>query len=178
MGFAMIKPNRWFLAMQRIILPGGLLVMLLVTIFASNSLQAQDQQAASASDEANRAAKTIAKTMDPNSWAMMMTMSMDPRIWANPISSCAACHDNEDVGRYQQFFGPYVSAMMNPMTMANPEAYNDMMASMSDPKAAEYWQRAVEEKYGLNPGDPLPGMHSWPWGMVPGTPMPLPMPAQ
>jgi cytochrome c peroxidase len=174
----MIKLNQWFRAAQGTNLPAGLPMMLLLTVFSSNSLKAQDQQAAPASVESTRAAQSIAKTMDPNSWAMMMTMSMDPRIWANPISSCAACHDNEDVGRYQQFFGPYVSAMMNPMTMANPQAYNDMMASMQDPKAAEYWQRAVEEKYGLNPGDPLPGMHSWPWGMVPGTPMPLPIPAQ
>ena len=172
----MIKLNNWFRAVQRMTSPGGLLLVLSVTVFASNPLQAQDQQAASGDDEVNRAAKTIAKTMDPNTWAMMMTMSMDPRIWANPISSCAACHDNEDVGRYQQVFGPYVSAMMNPMTMANPEAYNDMMASMLDPKANEYWQRAVAEKYGLNPGAPWPGMHSWPWGMgmVPGTPVPLP----
>ena len=170
----MIKLNQWFHAAQRMILSRDMLLALIVTVFASNSLQAQDQQAATGSEEVNRAAKSIAKTMDPNSWAMMMTMSMDPRIWANPISSCAACHDNEDVGRYQQVFGPYVSGMMNPMAMANPQAYNDMMASMQDPKAAEYWQRAVEEKYGLNPGDPLPGMHSWPWGMVPGTPMPLP----
>ncbi len=178
MGFTMIRFNQWFRAAQRMILPGGLLLALFVAVFASNPLQAQDQQATSGTDDVNRAAKAIAKTMDPNSWAMMMTMSMDPRIWANPISSCAACHDNEDVGRYQQVFGPYMSAMMNPMTMANPEAYNDMMASMTDPKTAEYWQRAVEEKYGLNPGDPLPGMHSWPWGMMPGAPMPLPMPTQ
>ena len=170
----MIKLNRWFHATQSAGLASGLFLLLLVTVLLSNPLQAQDQRTASASNEDNRAAITIAKTMDPNSWAMMMTMSMDPRIWANPISSCAACHDNEDVGRYQQVFGPYMSAMMNPMSMANPEAYNDMMASMTDPKTAEYWQRAVEEKYGLNPGDPLPGMHSWPWGMVPGTPMPLP----
>ncbi len=176
MAFTMIKLKQLFHSTQSTGLAGGLFLVLLVTVLASNPLQAQDQQAASGTDEVNRAAQTIAKTMDPNSWAMMMTMSMDPRIWANPISSCAACHDNEDVARYQQFFGPYVSAMMNPMTMANPQAYNDMMASMQDPKAAEYWQRAVEEKYGLNPGDPLPGMHSWPWGMVPG--MPLPMPAQ
>ena len=172
----MIRLNPWFHAAQRLISPGGLILVMLITLFASNPLQAQNQQAAPDSGEVNRAAETIAKTMDPNSWALMMTMSMDPRIWANPISSCAACHDNEDVGRYQQFFGPYVSAMMNPMTMANPEVYNEMMASMQDPKTAEYWQRAVEEKYGLNPGDPLPNMHGWPWGMAPGTPMPIPMP--
>jgi len=174
----MIKLYQWFCAAQSRNLPGGLLIMLLLTVFFGNSLMAQDQQAAPAASEATRAAQSIAKTMDPNSWAMMMTMSMDPRIWANPISSCVACHDNEDVARYQQVFGPYMSAMMNPATMANPNAYNTMMASMLDPKTAEYWQRAVEEKYGLNPGDPLPGMHSWPWSMVPGTPMPLPMPAQ
>lgn len=175
----MLKLNQWFHATPSTGIASGLFFVLLVTVLASNSLRAQDQQTAPAADEVSRAAaQSIAKTMDPNTWAMMMTMSMDPRIWANPISSCAACHDNEDVGRYQQVFGPYMSAMMNPMTMANPEAYNDMMASMTDPKTAEYWQRAVEEKYGLNPGDPLPGMHSWPWGMVPGTSMPLPMPAQ
>ncbi len=172
----MTKLNQWFRAAQSANLAGGLLLMLLVTLFSSNSLKAQDQQTTYGSGEATRAAQVMAKTMDPNTWAVMMTMSMDPRIWANPISSCTACHDNEDTGRYQQVFGPYVAAMMNPVTMANPNAYNSMMASMLDPKTAEYWQRAVEEKYGLNPGDPLPGMHSWPWGNVPGTPIPLPLP--
>ena len=174
----MIKLNQCISKSQRMILPAGLFLVLLVTVFASNSLRAQEQQTAPASGEVSRAAQSIAKTMDPNTWTMMMTMSMDPRIWANPISSCAACHDNEDVGRYQQFFGPYVAAMMNPMTMTNPQAYSDMLVSIQDAKAAEYWQRAVEEKYGLSPGSPLPGMHSWPWGMVPGAPMPLPVPAQ
>jgi hypothetical protein len=174
----MIKIYQWFHSVQKFYLPGIFFSLSLLTAFASSPLNAQGQQAAPASGETTRAAQSMARTMDPNTWAMMMTMSMDPRIWANPISSCAACHDNEDVGRYQQFFGPYVSAMMNPMTMANPAVYNDMMAPMQDPKAAEYWQRAVEEKYGLVPGSPLPGMHAWPWGTVPGIPMPLPMPAQ
>ena len=171
----MIKRNKWFTAAQSFNFSGGLLAMLFVVIFAGNPLNALGQQATSASDEMNRAAKTIARTMDPNSWVVMMTMSMDPRIWANPISSCAACHDNEDVGRYQQVFGPYASAMMNPMTMASPDAYNIMMESMLDPKTAENWQRAVELKYGLNPGAPLPSMHAWPWGMTPGVPMPMPI---
>ncbi len=170
----MITFCKRFHAMQNLNLPGRLLLLLLATAFASNPLQAQSQQAAPTSAEATRAAKSRAKTMDPNTYVLMMTMSMDPRIWSNPISSCAACHDNEDVGRYQQVFGPYVSAMMNPMTMADPDMYNDMMSSMLDPKMAEYWQRAVEEKYGLSPGSPLPSMHAWPWGMVPGVPMPLP----
>ena len=161
-------------AMQNLNLTGRLLLLILATAFASNPLQAQSQQAAPTSSETTRAAESIARTMDPNTYVLMMTMSMDPRIWANPISSCAACHDNEDVGRYQQVFGPYVAAMMNPMTMANPGAYDNMMESMLDPKTAEYWQRAVEEKYGLSPGSPLPSMHAWPWGMMPGAPMPLP----
>ena len=124
----MIKLSRWFHATQGTGLAGGLFLLLLVTVLASNPVQAQDQQAASGSNEDNRAAKTIAKTMDPNSWAMMMTMSMDPRIWANPISSGAACHVSKGVGRYQQVFGPYMSAMMNPMTRANREPYKEMMA--------------------------------------------------
>ena len=170
----MIRLNQCFRMAQRINLSGGLLLMLFATVLASSPLKAQDQQAAPAYGDATRAAQSIAKTMDPNTWAVMMTMSMDPRIWANPISSCAACHDNQDVGRYQQVFGPYASAMMNPMSMASPDAYNTMMASMMDPKIAEYWQRAVEEKYGLAPGSPLPNMHAWPWGAMPGVPMPMP----
>ena len=172
MGFSMGKFIQWMRAAQNTNLPVGLL--LLVTVFASNAIKAQDQQTIGASGEATRAAQSIARTMDPNTWVVMMTMSMDPRIWANPISSCTACHDNEDTARYQQVFGPYVAAMMNPMIMANPNAYNTMMASMLDPKTAEHWQRAVEEKYGLKPGDPLPSMHAWPWGMMPGVPMPPP----
>lgn len=151
----------------------GLLLLLATAVLVGNPVMAQQQAPTPESDEITGAAKSIAATMNPNSWALMMTMSMDPRIWANPISMCAACHDNEDVGRYQQVFGPFVSAMMNPVLMGNPEVYNNMMASALDPKAAEHWQRAVEKKYGLQPGDSVPTMHNWwPWGMMPYTPMP------
>ena len=170
----MIKLYQWIHSTQQRNLAGILLLLILAVALTGVPLHAQGQQATPAASETTRAAQSMAKTMDPNTYVLMMTMSMDPRIWANPISSCAACHDNQDVARYQQVFGPYVSSMMNPMTMASPDAYNNMMASMLDPKTAEYWQRAVEEKYGLSPGSPLPNMHAWPWGMVPGAPMPLP----
>ena len=172
MGATMIKLYQSFHWKHKVNSSGHLLILFLVTVFASGPLHAQDQQAESGSEGISRAALSMAKTMDPNTYVTMMTMAMDPRIWANPISSCAACHDNEDVGRYQQVFGPYMAAMMNPMTMASPDAYNNMMASMLDPKTSENWVRAIEEKYGLNPGDPLPGMHTLPWGMVPGASMP------
>lgn len=145
------------------------------TALLSSSVLAQ-QQGTSDSDEMTAAALSIAKMMDPNTWATMMTMAMDPRIWTNPISSCAACHDNEDVGRYQQVFGPYTS-MMNPAMWSTPDAYNEMMSSMFDPKAAEQWARAVEKKYGLKPGETAPTMHAW-WPMAPTMPMPAPVPAQ
>ena len=170
MGFNMIELKQCFRAAQKFSSFAGLPAILSVAVLASSPLKAQDQPTTPYTGEVTRAAESIARTMDPNSWAMMMAMSMDPRIWANPISSCAACHDNEDVGRYQQVFGPYMSTMMNPMTMASPDVYNDMMAMMLDPKTAEYWQRAVEEKYGLSPGSPLPNMHAWPWGMMPAVP--------
>jgi hypothetical protein len=148
---------------------GALFGLLFMTVIGSGPVIAQ-QQAAPAQDELPRAAYAFARMMDPNAWMQMMTMSMDPRIWMNPISSCVACHDNEDVARYQQAFGPF-TAMMNPVMMTNPQAYNDMMASAFDAEAADHWRRAVEEKYGLNPGDPLPGMHGgWPWGTAPTPP--------
>ena len=154
---------------------GAVFGLLLSVAIAANPALAQETQPA---QEMTAAAKTIAKTMDPNSWLLMTTMAMDPRIWTNPISSCAACHDNEDVGRYQQVFGPFTS-MMNPSMWATPEAYNDMMASMFDARAAEEWTKAVVDKYGLQPGDPMPTMHSgWPWP-YPSQPMtPMPAPAQ
>jgi cytochrome c peroxidase len=155
---------------------GGLLVLLACAVFNGSAVLAQEQSAAPKPAAVNGAAYSMARMMDPNAWAQMMTMSMDPRIWMNPISSCAACHDNEDVGRYQQVFGPFVAGMMNPAMMTSPGAYNEMMATVFDKKAAEHWQRAVEKKYGLNPGDPLPVMHGWPWGMAP--PAPVPPPAQ
>ena len=123
------------------------------------------QQETSDSDKITGAAFSIAKMMDPNTYVTMMTMAMDPRIWMNPISSCAACHDNEDVGRYQQVFGPFIGAMTNPAVWTSPDAYNNMMESVFDPKAAEHWQRAVTEKYGMQPGDVAPTMHNW-WPMV------------
>ena len=151
------------------------IALALSTALSAGPLLAQQQESPD-SEEMTSAAKTIAKTMDPNSWMMMMAMAMDPRIWMNPISSCAACHDNEDVARYQQVFGPYTS-MMNPSMWASPEAYNEMMGSVLDQKAAEHWARAVEKKYGLKPGDTAPTMHAW-WPMAPTMPMPAPVPAQ
>ena len=154
----------------------GALALITAALLAGGSALAQNQDSTANTGETLRATIAIAKTMDPNTWMQMMTMSMDPRIWMNPISSCAACHDNEDVGRYQQVFGPFVPAtMMNPAMWASPDAYNNMMASVTDAKAAEHWQRAVEEKYGLKPGDTAPTMHNWwPWGMAPTVPVPTP----
>ena len=151
---------------------GAVFGLLLSVAIAANPALAQETQPA---EEMTAAAKTIAKTMDPNSWLMMMTMAMDPRIWTNPISSCAACHDNEDVARYQQVFGPF-TGMMNPAMWASSEAYNEMMSSVLDQKAAEHWARAVEKKYGLKPGETAPTMHAW-WPMMP-MPAPAPAPAQ
>lgn len=169
-----MNTKTWLRPAQRLIKRGGLLLLLVMAATGNGSVLAQ-QPATPATNELPRAAYAFAKMMDPNSWMQMMTMSMDPRIWMNPISSCVACHDNEDVARYQQVFGPF-TAMMNPVMATNPEAYNSMMASAFDAKAAEHWRRAVEEKYGLNPGDPLPGMHGgWPSGT---TPTPAPQAAQ
>ena len=156
----------------------GLLAAALITALVFATSAPAQQQAAAEDQPGYRAMVTIAKTMDPNSWAQMMTMAMDPRIWMNPISSCAACHDNEDVGRYQQVFGPMTS-MMNPAMWANPEAYNELMASMFDARAAEEWSKAVMDKYGLQPGDPMPTMHSgWPWPYPSQSMTPMPAPAQ
>ena len=169
-----MNPKKCYRSVERKTKSGALFVLLFMAVTGSASVMAQ-QQATPAQNELPRAAYAFAKMMDPNTWMQMMTMSMDPRIWMNPISSCVACHDNEDVARYQQVFGPF-TAMMNPVMMTNPQAYNDMMASAFDAKAAEHWRRAVEEKYGLNPGDPMPGMHGgWPWGTAPMT---LPQAAQ
>ena len=148
----------------------GLVFALTLAIALSAGPVPAQQEGAPDSAEMTGAALSIAKMMDPNTWATMMTMAMDPRIWMNPISSCAACHDNEDVGRYQQVFGPF-TGMMNPSLWATPEAYNEMMSPALDQKAAEHWARAVEKKYGLKPGDTLPTMHAW-WPLVPTTPAP------
>ncbi len=150
--------------------------VLLVAALAFTGLAPAQQEAASSQPQ-DAVAYSIAKMMDPNTYTLMMTMAMDPRIWMNPMSSCAACHNNEDVARYQQVFGPFTS-MMNPAMWTTPDAYNDMMASMFDAKAAEEWSKAVMKKYGLQPGDPMPTMHSgWPFGAG-GVPMPMPAPAQ
>lgn len=151
---------------------GGLLLLILA-LLNSNPIMAQQSEAGPGSKTPSAVELSIAKTMDPNTWALMMTMAMDPRIWMNPISSCTACHDNEDVGRYQQVFGPFVS-VMNPSMWTNPDIYNSMIATSMDAKAAEHWQRAVEKKYGLEPGATMPVMHAWP--MVPGFPVPTPIP--
>lgn len=150
---------------------GVWLGLLLAALVIGNPVRAQQAQGTENAAAPSGAALSIAKMMDPNTYFTMMTMSMDPRIWMNPISSCSACHDNEDVGRYQQVFGPF-TGMMNPSTWMNPDAYNQMMASALDQKAAEHWARAVAKKYGLEPGQTPPTMHGW-WPM-----MPMPAPAQ
>lgn len=152
----------------------GAAVALLVSMLTFAGLAPAQQESAAASPAEDPVAYSIAKMMDPNTYTTMMTMAMDPRIWMNPMSSCVACHNNEDVARYQQVFGPFTS-MMNPAMWSTPEAYNEMMTSMFDAKAAEEWSKAVMKKYGLQPGDPMPTMHSgWPWP----TSTPMPVPAQ
>ncbi len=153
--------------------------LLLVWASFFSGLAPAQQQEATAAPVTDAVAESIAKMMDPNTYMTMMTMAMDPRIWMNPISSCAACHNNEDVARYQQVFGPFTT-MMNPAMWATPDSYNEMMASMFDARAAEEWSKAVMEKYGLKPGDPMPTMHSgWPWPYPSGMPAtPMPAPAQ
>ncbi len=149
----------------------GAALLLVSALTFTGLAPAQQEGAASTQDPL---AYSMARMMDPNTYTMMMTMAMDPRIWMNPMSSCVACHLNEDVARYQQVFGPFTS-MMNPAMWTTPDAYNDMMASMFDARAAEEWTKAVMKKYGLQPGDPMPTMHSgWPFG---ANGMPLPMPA-
>ena len=154
----------------------GVAGVFLVLALTFSGLAPAQQQDAAAAPVTDPVAESIAKMMDPNTYVLMMTMAMDPRIWMNPMSSCVACHNNEDVARYQQVFGPFTS-MMNPAMWTTPDAYNEMMASMFDARAAEEWSKAVMKKYGLQPGDPMPTMHSgWPWGAG-GVPMPLPAPA-
>ena len=151
---------------------------LLVTL-ALLGTTAQAQQTTTAQPaETLTAAYSMAKMMDPNTWFELMAMSMDPRIWMNPISSCAACHDNEDVGRYQQVFGPFMSAMTNPAMWADPATYNTALASAMDARAAEEWALALTRKYGMcaagSAGCPPPTTHGnywWPWpAPVPTTP--------
>lgn len=167
----MMKLHKWPRAAGSILKSAGLSVFFTAAVMAASSTMAQEQPIKPGAGETPQAAYAFAKMMDPNTWMQMMTMSMDPRIWMNPISGCVACHDNEDVGRYQQVFGPF-TAMMNPAMMSNPDVYNEMMASAMNAKAAEHWQRAVEEKYGLEPGDPMPTMHGgWPWSIMPAVPV-------
>ncbi len=152
----------------------ALLVWLLLLGSVAQSQESETAQPA----EPLAAAVTMVKMMDPNTWFQLMAMSMDPRIWMNPISSCAACHDNEDVGRYQQVFGPFMSAMTNPAMWADPATYNTVLASTMDARAAEEWTRALTRKYGMcDPGGagcPPPTTHStywWPWP-APAVPTP------
>lgn len=152
----------------------GILALLGSMVQAQEATTAQPAQTLSA-------ANTMVKMMDPNTWFQMMAMSMDPRIWMNPISACAACHDNEDVGRYQQVFGPFMSAMTNPAMWTNPVTYNEVLASAMDARAMEEWARALTRKYGTcvpgSPGCPVPAAHStywWPWPAVQSPTSPAP----
>jgi len=153
-----------------------------VALLAGTVAQAQESTTADAEGAGTPAAVySMMKMMDPATWFQMMAMTMDPRIMANPISTCAACHDNEDVGRYQQVFGPFVATAANPAMWANPGAYNAAMASAMDARAAEHWTRALEKKYGLCAGStagcPRPPAHGnfrLPGPMLPIPSMPSP----
>ncbi len=75
--------------------------------------------------------QAMQKSMDPNVWSQMMAMMMDPQK-SSPIATCALCHQDKDVARYQKDFGGMMDAMWQPyQSMMNPH----MMSSMMNPNA-------------------------------------------
>lgn len=152
-------------------------MMITALLIAGTASHAQEQEAAS-SPALPAMTYAMEKTMNPATWMQLMAMSMDPRIQVNPISSCAACHENEDVGRYQKTFGPSVAMMWNPMMWMNPGAYAAAAAPMMSPMTQQQWMLAWNRRFDLNgyipvaPGAaPAGGMYWWPW---PAAPYPFP----
>ncbi|NNC67244.1 MAG: hypothetical protein HKN83_04340 [Gammaproteobacteria bacterium] len=66
------------------------------------------------------------KSMDPNVMNNLMNMMMTSPDKLMSIESCAKCHTDEEVARYQKDFGPMMEAMKPMMGMMNP-----MMAMMN-----------------------------------------------
>jgi len=71
------------------------------------------------------------KSMDPNVMNNLMNMMMTSPDKLMSIESCAECHTDEEVARYQKDFGPMMEAMKPMMSMMNPMM--GMMGPMMNP---------------------------------------------
>lgn len=104
--------------------------LLLTIVVASLTVQAEDKYALPEPFATTGVTPAMQKSMDPNTWTDLMAMMMDPSK-GSPMGTCAACHEGEDLARYQEQFGPMMQAMWEPYkAMMNPHMMNNMMNPM------------------------------------------------
>ncbi len=152
--------KRWGKAMfslNKIIYSIAISIFLLIP-----SIQAEETADQTAHPNWGGMTQAMQKSMDPNVWSQMMAMMMDPQK-SSPIATCALCHQDKDVARYQKDFGGMMDAMWQPyQSMMNPH----MMSSMMNPNA--YMSMMNPATY-MNMMYPMMGMMGPMMGM--GAPM-------
>ncbi len=98
---------------------------------------------------------SLSHSVDPQVYSNLMSQMMtNPYgVMLNPFSTCAQCHNAEDMDRYNTTLGPMLM-MINPANWMNPQAYTKMMTAPMDPAAYTNWYESWMEKYGSMFGQP------------------------
>ncbi len=101
--------------------------------------------------------ESMAQSVDPQVYANLMNQMMaNPvGIMADPISTCAQCHTEEDVERYKSEMGPMLE-MLSPTNWMDPNAYMRMMKVPMDPETYTIWYEGWMEKYASMLGKAAP----------------------
>ncbi len=113
------------------------LIAVAICLFVATAatIQAEEHAGKEAENKSNATAPNLnwgqmsqatQKSMDPSVMNNLMNMMMTSPDKLMSIESCAQCHTDEEVARYQKDFGPMMEAMKPMMGMMNP-----MMAMMN-----------------------------------------------
>lgn len=122
---------------------------LIPTLLCSALLLYTAQGSAQETTTENAMAYSLGKMVDPNVYTNLMSQMMtNPMgVMMNPMSTCAQCHNAEDMERYNEMMGPMLM-MTNPSNWMNPQAYTNMMAAPMDPETYTQWYEGWMKKYG------------------------------
>ena len=121
------------------------LITLAICLFVATSATIQaEEHAGKNADNKNAStshlnlgqmSQAMQKSMDPQVMNNMMNMMMTSPDKLMTMESCAQCHTDEEIARYQKDFGPMMEAMKPMMSMMNPMMgmMYPMMAPMVNP---------------------------------------------
>ncbi len=111
------------------------IIVIAICLFVATAATLQAEEAKQAAPAWGDMSQAMQKSMDPKVMNNMMNMMMTSPDKLMSIESCAECHTDEDVARYQKDFGPMMDAMKPMMSMMNPMMgmMYPMMAPMVNP---------------------------------------------